>query len=192
MVILLRTDLRIRSVLKLATLSLQFGLNPKNGGTSGKQMISLKILKETFLQKQLSSFCCCVGTWCRLRSAPDPSKNRACWRGEAFYTPSASSPHWWSLLWTMSCLDTTTSSSSFFLRQSWPSPCLWQSHTPTCTSGPGVWGQNWPIVCWPRSSPLQRPHQSQRYISPNEIFLKEMGWWRKRIRKWKGKGQNKD
>ena len=46
MVILLRTDLRIRSVLKLATLSLQFGLNPKNGGTSGKQMISLKILKN--------------------------------------------------------------------------------------------------------------------------------------------------
>ena len=45
MVILLRTDLRIRSVLKLATLS-QFGLNPKNGGTSGKQMISLKILKN--------------------------------------------------------------------------------------------------------------------------------------------------
>ena len=52
MVILLRTDLRIRSVLKLATLSLQFGLNPKNGETSGKQMISLKILKKTFPQKQ--------------------------------------------------------------------------------------------------------------------------------------------
>ena len=47
MVILLRTDLRIRSVLKLATLSLQFGLNPKNGGTSGKQMISLKILHSS-------------------------------------------------------------------------------------------------------------------------------------------------
>ena len=47
MVILLRTDLSIRSILKLATLSLQFALNPKNGGTSGKQMISLKILHSS-------------------------------------------------------------------------------------------------------------------------------------------------
>ena len=36
MVLLLRTDLRVRSVLKLASLSSRLGVDPRNGGTSGK------------------------------------------------------------------------------------------------------------------------------------------------------------
>ena len=39
MVLLLRTDLRIRSILKLANLSTKLGLDPRHGGTSGIQFI---------------------------------------------------------------------------------------------------------------------------------------------------------
>ena len=46
MVLLLRTDLRVRSVLRLAAVSRRLGLDPRNGGTSGKFFVNSKKLNE--------------------------------------------------------------------------------------------------------------------------------------------------
>ena len=48
MVLLLRTDLRVRSVLRLAALSQRLGIDPRNGGTSGKLFIHSKWLIKNF------------------------------------------------------------------------------------------------------------------------------------------------
>ena len=172
MVILLRTDLRIRSVLKLATLSLQFGLNPKNGGTSGKQMISLKILKknippETIVLILLLCWNLVSPAFCA-RSFRAGQKQSLLTRGGVLHAFSFFASLMIFVV-TNVPLPQAVMTIAIFVAKSYT-----DLHFRALSLGPKLTN-----CLLSQSSPLQRPHQSQRYVSlclsPIKIFLTEMG-----------------
>ena len=72
MVLLLRTDLRVRSVLKLATISQRLGFDSRKGGASGDFLsfpsVPQKLIRSLIYQRPLFCPCSLAGTWRHRRS----------------------------------------------------------------------------------------------------------------------------